>query len=245
MKSLYNIIFFVIIVLSSAISCQKQIEYDKLSTEELFCQFITTTDNNQTSKLIPILYDSICRNFNVGFMTFDFLDAVNQDFSLRFYYNWSPFEDGKIQERNVFIAEIYRPDSLQIENRYADDFKDLSEQVKEFISNPDNNDNLPQKRQIEIGDYGMAQISKQSFRIFTNVFDTMNHRENLLKLKEMTNWLLRNYSESRDDLAIRLFDETFHDLDFERKMVVMKMIPTRIIFGFYLDGWKKKIKYGS
>ena len=65
----------------------------------------------------------------------------------------------EVKERNIFVVKINSKDRL-IFNGEVGDIRDLKDRAKEFLGNPENKTDLPEKVQMEIPLLGMMDISK-------------------------------------------------------------------------------------
>ena len=123
--------------------------------------------------------------------------------------------------RNLFLVFVNRFDQINAAGEVID-VKQLKEKAKEFILNPMDVENMPEKKveKIElIGDYPVSQgvISLQNDR--GTSYDTYIRVQN-----ELT----RAFNELRDDLGMRLFGRKFLDLTQEQRDAIQKAIPLKI-----------------
>ena len=68
-------------------------------------------------------------------------------------------EEVDVKERNVFVVLVNRNNDLLVENEWTD-IKDLREKAKEFMSNPADDVNLPEKEPKEIPFFGEVMVTK-------------------------------------------------------------------------------------
>ena len=133
-----------------------------------------------------------------------------------------PEPDEKIRERNVFVVKINKFDQLLVENKPMD-IHDLRESAKKFISNPDDNDNLPQKDFKEIAFFGRVYVPKNPVISLQNDRGTSYGTYLVVQ-----NELLAAKNELRDEISLQKFGTKYEDLD-EDKMNAVKKYYTSVL----------------
>ena len=128
-------------------------------------------------------------------------------------------DDSKvIKERNVFVVLISASDQLMVEGKQIS-VSDLRAATKEFILNPNNKENLPEKRLKDIDYFGEVMSSK-------GIVSLMNDRGTSYGLYiKVQNELNAAFNEVRDELAMRQFGTHFNDLIKEKRDAVKDYIP--------------------
>ncbi len=127
-----------------------------------------------------------------------------------------------IKERNVFKVLVNNADRLMVEDK-GGDINFLKDQAKEFILNPTNKEDLPEKR-LEVIDYlGEVFISK-------GVISLKNDRGTSYKMYiKVQDELTKAFKELRDDLSMQHFGVKFDNLINENKRkAIQKAIPMAI-----------------
>lgn len=126
-----------------------------------------------------------------------------------------------IKERNVFNVLVNKNDRLMVENR-AGDIRNLKEQTKEFLSNPNNDINLPEKKEKQIAGLGMYPVS-------LGVISLKNDRGTSYEMYiRVQNELTAAINELRDELSKEKFGKKFADLDAKDAEAIQKAIPVAI-----------------
>jgi biopolymer transport protein ExbD len=76
-------------------------------------------------------------------------------------------EDQKVNRRNIIVVKINSADRL-LAGSEPMDVSQLKDKIKEFLTNPNNDPNLPEKEEIEIEDFGpcMVRILRYPFPPF-------------------------------------------------------------------------------
>lgn len=131
-------------------------------------------------------------------------------------------DDQKIKERNVFVVLINKNDQLLVEGKPMN-IKNLKDEAKEFIANPNRDENLPEfKTGVEVPFFGTVDVSKQ-------IISLQNDRGTSYGIYiQAQNELAQAYNELRDELAMRKFGKVYDDLDEERQKAIRKIYPQRI-----------------
>ena len=122
--------------------------------------------------------------------------------------------DDKIKERNVFVVLINKNNDLLVENEEMSLY-DLRVRAKEFIANPEDRDNLPEKDYREIPFFGNVYVPKNP------VISLRNDRGTSYGTYLMVqNELLAAKSELRDQISIQTFGKKYDDLDEDHQNAV-------------------------
>lgn len=130
-----------------------------------------------------------------------------------------------IKERNVFVVLANANDQLLVEGEIMD-VSQLKEAAKEFIANPMNKEELPEKKMVDVPLFGMTPVSKQ-------VISLQNDNGTSYDLYiQVQNELAAAYSELRNELAKEKFGKSFDDLleakDKPKVKAIRKVYPQRI-----------------
>ena len=138
-------------------------------------------------------------------------------------------EDIKVKERNLFLVFINgRGDIMAGASGKQEpiDLHQLTERTKEFIVNPMDDENLPEKvnREIDLPDgskwvYPVSEgvVSLQTTRV-------TGYQSYIMVQNELT----RAFNEVRDEVAQRKFGAKFSDLPEEQRNVISKAVPLKI-----------------
>ena len=132
-----------------------------------------------------------------------------------------PENNDQIKERNVFVVLVNRNNELLVEGEVTR-IGDLRERAKEFISNPYNEDNLPEKKPTEIPFFGTVDVTKGVISL-RNDLDTKYGT-----YLAVQNELVGAVNELREELAKSKFGKSFVDLEKDKQKAIKKVIPSRI-----------------
>ena len=129
--------------------------------------------------------------------------------------------DNKVKERNLLKISINSRDELSVADRQLD-LAHLKDEVKKFIVNSTNDENLPEKEVKEIDLIGEYSVSK-------GVVSLLNTRETSYDMYiQVQNELSRAVNELRDVLSMQKFGNKFTDLPLVEQKAITSAIPNQI-----------------
>lgn len=130
-------------------------------------------------------------------------------------------EDQKVNRRNIIIVKINVNDRIFAGNE-AIDVSQLKDKIVEFLTNPADNQNLPEKEMTEIEGFGQYNVSK-------GVISLQNDRGTTYsKYIEVQNELIRAINEIRDSFAMQNFGKKYANLDEAQQQICRDAIPQNI-----------------
>lgn len=138
-------------------------------------------------------------------------------------------EEIKVKDRNLFLVLISGSGNIMagaISKQEEIDLSQLKDRAKEFIVNPLDDDNLPEKvaKEIELPDG-----SKWTYPVSEGVISLQTTRDTDYQSYIMVqNELTRAFNEVRDDVAMRKFGVKYADLPEEGRNAVAKAVPLKI-----------------
>ena len=131
------------------------------------------------------------------------------------------FTPPEVRERNIFQVKINRNDRILF-NKEVGDISLLKERAKEFLGNPQNLPNLPEKQDMNIDLIGVYPVSK-------GVISLQNDRGTSYDTYfKVQNELTAAINEMRDELSREKFSRPYKDLDEAHKSAIDKAIPVAI-----------------
>ena len=138
-------------------------------------------------------------------------------------------EEIKVKERNLFLVLISGSGNIMAgvpgkqEQIVLGQLKDMA---KEFLTNPMDDENLPEKVDREID---MADGSKWTYPVSEGVVSLQTTRDTGYQAYIMVqNELTRAFNEVRDDVAQRKFGAKFSELNEDQRNAVSKAVPLKI-----------------
>ena len=130
-------------------------------------------------------------------------------------------EDQKVNRRNIIIVKINSADRL-LAGTEPMHVSELKDKIKEFLTNPVDDPNLPEKEEIQIEGYGPCMVSK-------GVISLQNDRgTSYAKYIEVQNELVGAFNELREEEAKAKFNKPFSELDEEQQDIIKEVIPQMI-----------------
>ena len=130
-------------------------------------------------------------------------------------------EDQKVNRRNIIIVKINSADRL-LAGTEPMHVSQLKDKIKEFLDNPQNNPNLPEKEEIEIEGFGKAMVSK-------GVISLQNDRGTSYEAYiAVQNELVKAVNELRDAWSMENLGKPYAALDEDKQAIVRKAVPQNI-----------------
>ncbi|QGY43413.1 biopolymer transporter ExbD [Maribellus comscasis] len=130
-------------------------------------------------------------------------------------------ETPQINERNIFVVLVNRNNDLLVEGEYTN-IDELRDRAKEFLANPTNAENLPEKEPKEIPYFGEVMVSKGVISL-RNDLDTRYGT-----YLAVQNELVAAFNELRDELARDHFGKSYDELDGEQQDAIRDVYPLMI-----------------
>ena len=130
-------------------------------------------------------------------------------------------EDQKVNRRNIIVVKINSADRL-LAGTEPMHVSQLKDKIKEFLQNPANNPNLPEKEEIEIEGFGKTMVSK-------GVISLQNDRGTSYEAYiAVQNELVKAVNELRDEWSMANYGMLYSKLDEDKQGIVRKAIPQNI-----------------
>ena len=131
-------------------------------------------------------------------------------------------DDVDIRDRNVFKVLLSNTDRLMVEDKIGN-IALLKDQAKDFILNPTNSEDLPEKREETIDYLGTVYVSK-------GVISLKNDRGTSYKMYiKVQDELTKAFKELRDELSQQHFGVKFDKLvDENKRKAIQEAIPISV-----------------
>ena len=134
-------------------------------------------------------------------------------------------EDAKVKERNVLLVFVNAAGQIMAGNESMD-IRGLKDKAKEFILNPMDDENLPEKKETEIE---LGDGSKWIYPVSEGVVSLQTTRDTSYEVYIMVqNELSRAFNEVRDQVAMQKFGSVFADLTEDQRTAITKAVPQKI-----------------
>ena len=130
-------------------------------------------------------------------------------------------EDLKVNRRNIIQVKINSNDRL-LAGSQPMDVSQLKDKIKEFMTNPYDDPNLPEKEIQDIPGLGPVPVSK-------GVISLQNDRGTTYQAYiTVQNELIKAINELRDDFSMKTFGKKYSKLSEEQQEMVRKAVPQKI-----------------
>jgi len=130
-------------------------------------------------------------------------------------------EPPEVHERNIFVVKINSHDALLYNGEYGR-IEDLKDRAKEFLGNPENKSNLPEKIPTNIDLLGTVDVSK-------GVISLQNDRGTSYDMYlQVQNELAAAINDMRNELSRAKFGKAFTDLNEPQRKAIEQAIPISI-----------------
>ena len=134
-------------------------------------------------------------------------------------------EDIKVKERNLLLVFVAGSGNIMAGGKVIS-LDALKDKAKEFILNPLDDKDLPEKKPTDIE---MPDGSKWTYPVSEGVISLQNTRDtSYQRYIEVQNELTRAFNEVRDEVSMSRFGKKFADLDEVERKVITKAIPMKI-----------------
>ena len=134
-------------------------------------------------------------------------------------------EDIKVKERNLFLVFVSGSGNIMAGGKTID-IRQLKDAAKEFILNPLNDENLPEKEDKTID---LPDGQKWVYPVSQGVISLQNTRDTSYQVYiRVQNELTRAFNEIRDEVAMSKFGKRFGDLDEEQRKVITTAVPLKV-----------------
>lgn len=130
-------------------------------------------------------------------------------------------EDIEVKKRNMLAVKINKSDRLLVAGEPMEVYM-LKDKAKEFIMNPNEEEHLPELREVDIPMIGRRKVGQ-------GVISLQNDNGTTYRMYMLVqNELVAAYNELREDLAKTAFGKVYSKLTPEEQEAVDKAIPQRI-----------------
>lgn len=131
-------------------------------------------------------------------------------------------DDIIVKERNVLQVKLNKDDNLMVGGEWFD-VKQLREKAKEFIANPNNDANLPEKHAKTLPFFGDVMLTdKHVISVQNDVGTSYN------AYIQVQNELVAAYNELRNELAQSQFGKSFDECSEDEKKAITDYYPQKI-----------------
>ncbi len=130
-------------------------------------------------------------------------------------------QDQKVNRRNIIVVKINSADRLLAGNEPMA-VSQLKDKIKEFLVNPNNDPNLPEREEKDIEGFGKYMVSK-------GVISLQNDRGTSYQAyMAVQNELVKAVNELRDEFAMTNFAKLYIKCNEDEQKIVREAIPQNI-----------------
>lgn len=134
-------------------------------------------------------------------------------------------EDVKVKERNLLLVFVSGSGNIMAGGQEIS-IQQLKDKAKEFILNPFEDENLPEK---EVKEIAMPDGSKWAYPVSQGVISLQTTRDTGYQVYIMVqNELTRAFNEVRDDVSMLKFGKKFAELQEDQSKVITSAVPLKI-----------------
>ncbi|KOH44758.1 ExbD/TolR family protein [Sunxiuqinia dokdonensis] len=126
-----------------------------------------------------------------------------------------------IKERNVFVVLVNANNQLLVEGEISR-VEDLREKAKEFMANPYNEENLPEKEPKTVDFFGEVEVTKGVISLRNDVGTQYG------TYIAVQNELVGAINDLREELAKQKFGKSYDKLDRDQQGAIRDIYPSRI-----------------
>lgn len=138
-----------------------------------------------------------------------------------------------VKPRNTLLVRINHLDAVSVGGERVE-ISQIKDITKEFIQNLSNDENLPEKEEIDVPIIGKYNVSKGIVSLQNDKSSTYD------KYIQVQNELTKAYNEAQNELSTQHFGKTYAELNDDEKAAIRKAIPNRISEAEPRDLSKKK-----
>ena len=129
-------------------------------------------------------------------------------------------QDQKVNRRNIVVVRINSADKL-FAGTEAMDIAFLKDKMKEFLANPKNDPNLPEKEEKE--------FDGKKYMVSKGVISLQNDRGTSYQAYiAVQNELVKAVNELRDEFSMQEYGKVFNRLSSDEQELVKKVVPQNI-----------------
>jgi len=138
-------------------------------------------------------------------------------------------EDVKVKERNMLLVLVNGAGQIMAGapgKQTLVDFRQLKDMTKEFVLNPMDDENLPEKKEKEID---LPGGGKWVYPVSEGVVSLQTTRDTGYQINiTVQNELTRAFNEIRDEVSMKQFNKKFADLTDEENKALTTAVPLKI-----------------
>jgi hypothetical protein len=158
------------------------------------------------------------------------IDTINEKINLELLFDQQHFcYEYSIRIRNMYWVIVNKHDSVLINGDYSNNTDTLDSSIRQFITNPNDKSDLPQKKEIFINYFDTITITNHEFILNGMMIpDSAGLCSSWTKLNRLIDIVLAGYMALRNELAQKTWTTSYSDLDFDKRVSISKYYPFNI-----------------
>lgn len=132
-------------------------------------------------------------------------------------------DDIIVKERNVLAVKLNKDDQLMVNGEVGFDIKQLRAKAKEFIANPNDDENMPEKHKKNIPFFGDVMVTEKHVISVQNDVGTSYDA-----YIQVQNELVAAYNELRNELANSKFGKNYAECSEDERKAINDYYPQKI-----------------
>ena len=126
-----------------------------------------------------------------------------------------------VKKRNILLVYVSKFDDVMVGGQRMD-LSQIKDKAKEFITNPTNSPDLPERKVVDIENFGKFPVSQ-------GVVSLQNDRGTSYDMYiRVQNELTRAFNEVRNELSMQKYGKKYDDLDDDARKAIQTAIPLKI-----------------
>ena len=220
---------FVLTILIIGCKPEEKIDFDKLNLSELFTYYVNSNSTVELDSIEQRMYDSILINPYRFFYPIVKIDSNRNEVLLQFGISQPDYCDYSIKERNVFSFEINRHDTIKAEGQVITNLDSLDYDIREYLTNPQNKEHLPEKT-IEVIEYfDTVLVTKSAFGISAQTLpDSLDNKTSWKEIKNIINRIEKSTYSLRNEISLSKWNKNYEKLKLKQKVAVCDYLPIMI-----------------
>lgn len=222
----YLIVIFVLLF-----GCKRhdRANFESMKFDELFTYFVSCNDSVLLDSISQIMYDSILMRPNCFFYPIEEVDSTDNELNFKFGIEDRDFVNYSIKERNIFFILINRADSIKAERKLISSIDSLVPDFKNFMTNPMNTWELPEKREKYIELLDTVTVCHYAFFVDAQTIpDTLGNRTSWVQVKKAVNLITETIIAMRNEVSIFKWNKEYNQLKLNQKVALSQYFPILI-----------------
>lgn len=208
------------------------------SLAALFDYLYVNNESKFAASIQEIIVDSLKNKPDFILSIHEYVDSINNHVALAFIEDtlyWNTFCNKNL---DVFTILINQKNQVLAQGNLLTSKDSLRYEIVNYITNPQNDETLAEKRLKYIKNLGEIEVSYPHFHLSAQIIpDSSNGSTSWEKLFQSIDLILLSYEELRDEFSLQKFGKLFRSLELEKQLTVAEIYSIRILIFPTLDSW--------